>query len=46
VALAGYAAVSELVQAALLSTRSGDVWDLVADLVGVAAGWWLAGRAV
>jgi VanZ family protein len=45
-ALAGYAAVSELAQARLLSTRSGDVGDLVADLVGVAAGWWLAGRAV
>jgi VanZ family protein len=46
VALAGYAAVSELAQAALLPTRSGDVWDLFADLVGVAVGWRLAGRAV
>ena len=46
VGLAGYAALSELVQARLLSNRSGDVGDLVADLAGVAAGWWLAGRAV
>jgi VanZ family protein len=43
--LAGYAALSELVQASLLSSRSGDVLDLAADLVGVAVGWWLVGRA-
>jgi VanZ family protein len=43
--LAGYALVSELVQASLLPERSGDVADLVADMVGVAAGWWLTGRA-
>ena len=42
-ALVGYAAGSELAQAVLLPTRSGDVGDLVADLLGVAAGWWLAG---
>jgi VanZ family protein len=46
VALAAYAAVSEVVQAVLLPTRSGDVLDLCADLVGVAAGWWLARRPV
>jgi hypothetical protein len=43
--LAGYALLSELVQGSLLAERSGDVGDLVADLVGVAAGWWLTGRA-
>ena len=46
VLLAGYALLSEVVQASLLAERSGDVGDLVADLVGVAAGWWLAGRAM
>jgi VanZ family protein len=46
VALAAYAAASELVQAVLLSTRSGDLLDLCADLVGVAAGWWAARRVV
>jgi VanZ family protein len=43
-ALLGYAAVSELVQALLLSRRSGDLWDLVADVVGAVAGWVLARR--
>jgi len=42
--VAGYAAVSEVVQALLLSRRSGDLLDLVADLLGVALGWWLVGR--
>ena len=44
-ALVGYAAVSELVQGLLLADRQGDLADLVADLVGVVAGWWLVGRA-
>ena len=44
--VAGYAVVSELVQGALLSSRSGDVRDVVADLVGVAVGWWLATRSL
>jgi VanZ family protein len=43
-AVVAYAAGSELVQALLLSTRSGDVWDLVADALGALAGWLLAGR--
>ena len=29
---------SEVLQGALLPNRSGDPWDVVADLVGVAAG--------
>ena len=33
-----HAPVSELVQHALLPGRSGDVWDVVPDLVGVAVG--------
>ena len=37
--------VSELVQHFYLGQRSGDVWDAVADLVGVAVGWWTAVRA-
>ena len=45
-ALVAYAVVSELVQAALLSNRSGDGWDVLADLAGVATGWWLAGRVL
>ncbi len=32
--------ISELVQANLLATRGGDWWDAVADLVGIAVGWW------
>ena len=34
-AVVAYAVLSEVVQAALLRTRSGDLLDLVADLVGV-----------
>jgi ABC-type multidrug transport system ATPase subunit len=43
-AVAAYAPLSELVQGLLLPTRSGDLWDVVADLLGVAAGWMLARR--
>jgi VanZ family protein len=35
------APLSEVVQATLLSHRSGDPWDVVADLAGCALGWWL-----
>ena len=42
--LLAYAAVSELVQALLLSGRSGDLLDLLADALGVVGGWLLAGR--
>ena len=45
-AVVGYAVLSEVVQGALLSGRSGDPYDVVADLVGAAAGWLLAGRLV
>ncbi|MGL5860372.1 MAG: VanZ family protein [Phycicoccus sp.] len=34
-----HAVLSEVVQASLLPARSGDVWDVVADLVGVLCGW-------
>jgi VanZ family protein len=44
VVVAGYAVLSELVQALVLSGRSGDLLDVVADLGGAALGWWLAGR--
>lgn len=37
--LAAYAGGSEVVQALWLSSRGGDVLDLTADLVGVAAAW-------
>ena len=43
-AVLGYAAVSEVVQALLLSERTGDLWDLLADAVGAGLGWWLARR--
>jgi VanZ family protein len=43
-AVAGYAVVSELVQALVLAERSGDVLDVLADLVGALAGWWAGGR--
>ena len=39
-----YAVVSELVQALLLSRRSGDLWDVVADVTGAVVGWLLARR--
>ena len=42
--LALQAIASELIQAVWLSQRGGDVWDLVADLVGTAAGVWLGIR--
>jgi hypothetical protein len=35
------APVSELVQAGLLPRRSGDPFDVVADLAGCLLGWWL-----
>jgi hypothetical protein len=34
---------SEVLQGTVLPARSADPWDVVADLGGVAAGWW-AGR--
>lgn len=40
-----HAPASELVQHRLIPHRSGDPWDLVADLVGVALGVWLSRRA-
>ena len=42
--VAAYAVVSELVQGLLLAERSGDPYDAVADLLGVALGWLLTGR--
>jgi hypothetical protein len=39
VAFALHAPVSELVQHFLLPGRSGDVWDAVVDLAGVALAW-------
>ncbi len=41
-ALVAHAGISELVQHLLLPTRSGDVLDLVADVAGIAIGWYLA----
>ena len=45
-AVAGYAVLSELAQAVLLPTRTGDLLDVVADLAGVALGWVLTGRGL
>lgn len=42
--VAAYAVVSEIVQGALLTDRSGDPYDVVADLLGALLGWWVAGR--
>ncbi|SDH68889.1 VanZ family protein [Agrococcus jejuensis] len=36
------AVASELVQGLLLRSRSGDVWDALADLAGIALGWAVA----
>lgn len=38
IALVAHAVASELVQQFALAERSGDIWDAVADLVGVAIG--------
>lgn len=43
-ALVVHALVSEPAQALLTSTRTADVWDLVANLVGIGFGVWLAAR--
>jgi VanZ family protein len=43
-ALVANAVVSELVQHFVLPQRSGDPFDSVADLIGVAVGAWLAAR--
>jgi VanZ family protein len=45
-AVVAYAATSELVQAVLLPTRTGDVLDLVADTAGALVAWLLVTRAV
>jgi VanZ family protein len=44
--LVANAVVSELVQHFLLPNRSGDPFDSLADLVGVAVGAWLGFRAI
>ncbi|MEU4602867.1 VanZ family protein [Kribbella sp. NPDC023972] len=44
-ALVGNALISELVQHFALSQRSGDPFDSLADLLGVAVGAWLATRS-
>ncbi|MGL5865816.1 MAG: VanZ family protein [Dermatophilaceae bacterium] len=38
-AFAAHGVLSEVVQATVLPARSGDVWDVVADLLGVLCGW-------
>ncbi|MCX5046568.1 VanZ family protein [Aldersonia sp. NBC_00410] len=38
IGIAGYAAVSEVLQAVLPIRRSGSVWDWLADLLGILAG--------
>ncbi len=43
-AVAAYAVLSEVVQASMLADRSGDAYDVLADLLGTAAGWLLARR--
>lgn len=40
--LAGHAVLSELIQHLLLPGRTGDPMDVVADLGGIALGWYLA----
>jgi len=44
-AVCAYAPLSEVVQAVLLPGRDGDPLDAAADLLGVALGWLLVGRA-
>ena len=42
--MSAYAAASEVVQGVALASRSGDPLDVLADLVGVGAGWLLGRR--
>lgn len=42
-ALLVHAGVSELIQHALLPRRSGDPLDVVADVAGIALGWYVSG---
>ncbi len=44
VVLAAHAVLSELVQSTLFDERTGDPWDVVADLVGVGLGALLTRR--
>lgn len=37
---------SELIQHLLLPARSGDIWDGVADAIGIALGWFIGGWIV
>lgn len=37
---------SEVVQGLLLPQRSADVWDALADALGIAVGWWTWRRAL
>lgn len=39
--LLGHAVLSELIQHIALTDRSGDPWDVLADVVGVGLGWLL-----
>ncbi|SEE99795.1 hypothetical protein SAMN04488554_4240 [Ruania alba] len=42
IGLAAHAGISELIQHLLLPARSGDLLDVVADLAGIAVGWYVA----
>lgn len=44
VAVAAYGVASEVVQGLSLETRSGDPFDVLADVVGAGLGWLAAGR--
>ncbi len=44
VALVAHALLSEVLQATLLDERSGDPWDVVADVVGIGVGVLLPSR--
>ena len=41
-AMLAQALLSETLQHFLLPQRSGDVWDLVADVAGITVAWWVA----
>lgn len=43
--MAAYAPLSEVIQAGAYPQRSGEIADVVADLLGVAAGAWIGTRA-
>ena len=44
--LLGYAILTEILQDMLNTGRTGDVYDLIADAIGILAGFWIGKKAL